>query len=150
MKPRHVCCRLSLVAALAFPGCGDGVGGGLPQHIPSPVSTASPAVPTLGAPVIESISPSTVQVGSPDVTITVKGSNFDNGTTTFFSSGVTWTVNENDTFLTTTFVSQTQLTAIIPAGLMATKRTARITVQDWRGADDMPTATSNVVTFTVN
>ena len=55
------------------------------------------------------ISPNSAPAGSPDTKITVTGTGF------FKDSVVTW----NNTSLSTTYVSQTQLTAIIPAALIS-------------------------------
>jgi hypothetical protein len=57
------------------------------------------------APILMSISPTSIAVGSPDTTITLNGNSFVNGSTADF----------NGTPITTTFVSATQLTAVIPA-----------------------------------
>ena len=57
------------------------------------------------APILTSISPTSATVGDPDTTITLTGSSFVNGSTADF----------NGTPLATTFVSATELTAVIPA-----------------------------------
>jgi hypothetical protein len=69
-------------------------------------------------PTITSLSPSSAAVGAPAFTLTVNGTGF------LATSGVTW----NNTNLTTTFVSATQLTAAIPANLIAQIGTATIVV----------------------
>jgi len=69
-------------------------------------------------PTTTSISPNCVTTGSTDFTLTVNGTNFVS----------TSTVNWNGTALTTTFVSSIQLTATVPASLVATAGTASITV----------------------
>jgi hypothetical protein len=83
---------------------------------------------------LTSITPNTVNYGSPDTTITVTG-------TGFVASSV---VQVNGTAISTTFVSATSLTAIIPAADLLTAGTLQITVFN---------ATTNVVsnagTFTV-
>jgi hypothetical protein len=135
-----------LVAALVLPGCGNESPAPPPQTAPSPI----PQTTVTAAPIIESLSPSSVSAGVADVTITVKGSNFADPRTSMMASGVTWSVGLYDTYLDTTFVSSTELTAVIPAALVARTGTAKVTVQDWRGADDMPSYTSNAITFTVN
>jgi len=88
-----------------------------------------------GVPTTTSISPSCVTAGSTGFTLTVTG-------TKFVSNSV---VNWNGSTLTTTFVSSTQLTAIVPAALVATGGTASVTVVN-------PTpggGTSNAQTFTI-
>src|SRR5205823_7635300 len=69
-------------------------------------------------PTTTSISPSCVTAGSAGFTLTVTGTNFVS----------TSTVRWGGTSLTTTFVSFTQLTATVPAALIATAGTASITV----------------------
>src|SRR5438552_2761953 len=85
------------------------------------------------APTISSIDPTCVTPGGPQFTLTVNGTNFVS----------TSTVNWNGTALATTFVSATQLTATVPASLIATAGTASITVVSPCGA------TSSAVTFTI-
>jgi hypothetical protein len=70
------------------------------------------------APTLTSISPNSITAGSPDTTIALTGSSFVNGSTADF----------NGTAITTTFVSATQLTAVIPASDLATGGTDMITV----------------------
>jgi len=75
--------------------------------------TSSNLVPTLG-----SSSPTTAVAGGPAFTLTLTGTNFVNGTV------VDW----NGVALVTTVVSGTQLTAVVPAGDLATAGTASVTV----------------------
>src|SRR5882724_7809368 len=87
------------------------------------------------APTISSLSPTCATAGGPQFTLTVNGTNFVS----------TSTVKWNVTALTTTFVSSTQLTATVPALLIATAGTASVTVVN-------PTpggGTSNAQTFTI-
>src|SRR5439155_1393048 len=87
-------------------------------------------------PTTTSISPTCTTAGSADFILTVNGTNFVS----------TSTVNWNGAPLATTFVSSTQLTATVPASLVATAGTASITVVN-------PTpggGTSNVQTFTIS
>src|SRR5437899_7010345 len=69
-------------------------------------------------PTITSISPTSTMAGSAQFTLTVNGTKFVS----------TSTVNWNGSALTTTFVSSIQLTATVPASLVATAGTASITV----------------------
>jgi hypothetical protein len=84
-------------------------------------------------PSISSISPSTVSRGSPDVTITIDGSNFGHYGHFIWSTAF-WTTNGNlhDTgkWLQTTIVSDSQLTAVIPAGLLQSPATVQILVMN--------------------
>src|SRR5439155_1696722 len=86
------------------------------------------AVPTIG-----SLNPTCATAGGAQFTLTVNGTNFVSGST----------VNWNGTALTTAFVSSTQLTATVPAALIATAGTASITVVTPCGG------TSTGVTFTI-
>src|SRR6266496_3891738 len=100
---------------------GNGTGTG-------PLALTISAVPTVG-----SLSPICATAGGTQFTLTVNGANFVS----------TSTVKWNGTALTTAFVSATQLTATVPASLIATPGTASITVVSSCGA------TSNAVTFTI-
>lgn len=84
------------------------------------------------APVISAISPNTTTAGGPAFTLTVNGTGFSSG------SVARW----NATALSTRFVSATQLTASVPAGLIATAGTDQITVLSGG-------VTSNALSFTV-
>src|SRR5512133_1094112 len=94
-------------------------------------SSAVAATPT-----ISSINPSSCLAGSPQFTLTVNGTLFDNNAV----------VNWNGSGLVTTYVSATQLTAIVPAARVATAGTAPVTVTN----PGPPSKTSTAVTFTIN
>jgi IPT/TIG domain/Galactose oxidase, central domain len=129
-------CELALsllVLPLTFIGCG---GGSSAQVQPPP-----PAVPT-----ISSISPTTAAPGSPDLTLAVMGSNFVNSAHSL--SRVAWSVNGSETLLATTFVSSTQLMAIVPAGLLANAGTAQVLVETGDPTDML--SKSNSVTFSIS
>ena len=85
------------------------------------------------APFISGLSPNSVSAGAPSFTMTVNGSNFVSG------SSVLW----NGSALQTNFVSTTQLTAIVPAGLVASPGSASVSVLNFGGAN------SNSATFTI-
>ena len=105
-----------ILAILAFvSGCGKGSSG------------------SKGAPTISSVSVSTVTVGSPATTETVTGANFTSASV----------VNFNGTALTTTFISATQVSAVIPASSLTTAGNFSITVTDGG-------KTSNSVNFSVS
>ncbi|MCU1257600.1 MAG: cell surface receptor domain protein [Bryobacterales bacterium] len=90
---------------------------------------------TITAPVfsLTTISPNSAAAGDPAVTITATGTGFTSGSVVQF----------NGSALPTTFVSATQLTATIPANLLATAGTATVTVVN-------PNAPpSNALTFTI-
>jgi hypothetical protein len=83
--------------------------------------TSAPASLTISAippPVITSLAPSSVMAGSPDTMITVTGTGFD-------PSSV---VNVDGIAVATTYVSPTELTAVIPASMLATDGIREITV----------------------
>ncbi len=92
--------------------------------------TVNPPPPT-----IASLSPNSVVAGTGTLTLTVNGANFLPGA---LASVVRW----NYTALTTAYVSSTQLTATVPASLIAAG-TAKITVVTAGG-------TSSGLPFTVN
>jgi IPT/TIG domain/Kelch motif len=127
MKSKQVVSAFFLIliwAALA--GCnGAGSSGG-----PGPIPQSNP-VPT-----VTSVNPNSVGAGASDTTITVTGSGF-------ISSSV---VKLNGQSLNTTFVSATQLTAVIPSGNLAVGAVSNITVSNPQPGG----GTSNVsVAFTV-
>jgi hypothetical protein len=69
-------------------------------------------------PVLTGVNPATIAVGSDDTTITVTGDGFVD------KSKVLWAEDQ----LVTTFVSATQLTAIVPAAKLASAGTFDVTV----------------------
>ncbi len=87
----------------------------------------NPAVPA-----ISSLSPSAATVASAGFTLIVNGSSFVSGAT----------VNWGSTALTTTYISGSQLTAVVPASLIAANGSFSITVNDSIG-------TSGTETFNV-
>src|SRR5439155_1405260 len=87
-------------------------------------------------PTITSISPTSATAGGAQFTLTVNGTNFVSGST----------VNWNGSPLTTTYVNATQLTATVPAALIANAGTASITVVNPAPGG----GTSNSVTFSIN
>ena len=101
--------------------------------------TSSPKTFTVNNPVpaINSISPSSATAGGPAFTLTVNGSNFISG------SKVHWNVSQT---LTTTFVTNTQVTATVPSSDLRTAGTASVTVVNATPGG----GTSNAMTFTVN
>jgi len=77
-----------------------------------------------------SISPGSSMVGGPDLTLTVSGSkNFTFSSAAHKFSQVVWSQGGIDTSLLTTFVSSSQLTAILPAPLLASAVTAKMRVE---------------------
>ncbi len=89
--------------------------------------------PLLPAPTVSSVNPTNANAGGAAFTLTVNGTNFISGAT------VLW----NGATLTTTYVNATQLTAQVPANLIASATIANIAVSQSSGI-------SGVVPFTVN
>src|SRR5262249_21987331 len=124
------------------------------SSVPFQVTSSPP--PPIPTPSIASISPSTVTAGSSDVTITIDGSNFGHFGHFVWSTAF-WTTNGNlhDTgiWLQTTIISDSQLTAVIPAKLLESATSVQIVVMngDVMGMSDgyFGYPRSNAVTFTV-
>ena len=117
----------------------------------SSTSPGTPAstIPKTSSPNI-SISPSSAMVGSPDLTLTIAGSN----SFTFAQGGVhystvVWSQGGIDTGLLTTFVGSSQLTATVPAALLAGPVTATIHVEIWDRIEGTRVAASSSVPFQV-
>jgi hypothetical protein len=87
-------------------------------------------------PAVSSLSPTSVVAGTQGFTLTVNGANFVSG---FLATVVRW----NNTALTTTYISSTQVTAAVPASLFLGAGTASISVVTAGGA-------SSSVAFTIN
>lgn len=108
------------------------------------VSTTNP-----GQPSITSLSPTNAAVGSPDLTLTITGSNFANDSDFHIVVLLDGGFNEVDPFPLTTFESSTQLTALIPARLL--DRAGKFNVKVWTlyKSDSGPTWISNNIDFKV-
>src|SRR5271167_181684 len=103
--------------------------------------------PSSGFASISSLSPSSAATGSPDLILTISGSNFDGAG--FIRSRAVWTLNGSLTELSTTFVSSNQLTAVVPATLMSIPLTAQVSVQHWDNMEGVADAVSNSLSFSV-
>src|SRR4029077_12106570 len=77
-----------------------------------------PMLPPNPAPSVTSVSPNSVAAGAPDTAVTITGSGY-------ISSSV---ASLNSQSLKTTLISETQLTAVIPAGSLAAGAVNNITV----------------------
>jgi hypothetical protein len=100
------------------------------------------------APTLTSVSPNSANSGDPDVNLTITGSGFLNGAFAQFTSGFSGytTTLTITTTLQTTFVSSTQLTAVLPASAIALPTNGQITV-----SNPLPQfGGSNSLPFTVN
>jgi hypothetical protein len=98
-----------------------------------------------------SVAPASAAAGSPDVTITVQGSDFHHNGRHDVSE-VVLSVNGTDMWLATTFVDGSELTAVIPAALLTKPVVAVVSV--WTGdpmaaAGEAPESRSGAATFTV-
>lgn len=132
----------------------DHIEGTLGSKSSSVTFTVTPT-PVL-SPSISSISPSTVAAGSPDLTITINGSNFGHYGHFIWSTAF-WTTNGNlhdtGTWLQTTIVSNSQLTAVIPTNLLKSSTSVQILVMngDVMGMSDgyFGYPRSNSMNFTV-
>ena len=144
---------ISPVAAQVFVQTGDPMGD-LPLQNSGPAGFSVTAVP-VGTATISSISPESVTAGSPDITVTITGSNFD--FQRLHMSIAFWSTSPNGTHccdkgLETTFLSSTQLTAVIPAALLQIPVTAYVYVETgdpMEMSDGVSYPKSNSVTFTV-
>ena len=67
--------------------------------------------------------------GSPDFTLTITGSNGQFYNSAHNLSQAVWFVNGTDNVLPTTFVSNTMLTAVIPAALLSNPVKAQVSVE---------------------
>ena len=130
MKTRKAASLCFLTLLIVIGGCGS-----------ESSSKGSPGAPGI------SISPISSIAGSPDLVLTVSGSNFAHATNN--KSVVVWSANGSDTFLETTFVSSTELTAVIPAALLANPVTAKVLVETGDPMGSLPFLKSNSITFSV-
>ncbi len=134
--------RLAWLAVASTIICQFACGGGTLRQPPKPGSSGTPSANI-------SLSPGNATVGSPDLTLTVQAlKNF-----IFFGghwhSSVHWSQGGVDTPLVTTFVSSSQLTATVPAALLASAVTAQVHVETWDIIENSRIATSNSVPFQV-
>jgi hypothetical protein len=95
---------------------------------------------------IASISPTQAVPGSADLIVSVTGSKFE--ATAANRSGAVWSAGAVTTALSTTIVSSTQLTAIIPAALVKSTVHAQIYVEDL-DSNGAVSAKTNAVDFDV-
>ena len=94
-----------------------------------------------------SILPTSVAAGSPDLPVTITGSNFANAPHNL--SWAVWSEGSGNTKLATTFVSSTQLTAVIPAALLSIPVMAQVFVDTGDPMGDVAPAQSKAVSFSV-
>jgi hypothetical protein len=93
------------------------------------------------------MSPTSAPAGSPDLSLTLMGQSFTSDVHKW--NRVVWSVNGTLTTLSATFISSTQLNAVVPAGLLSTPGNARVWVEIWDKMGDIPDFTSNSADFTI-
>ena len=142
---RHHVRGLSILL-LSLLGCG-----GSPRDVQNSSPPVDSSPPPDSSPASISIAPASAPAGSPDLTLTVTGRSFAGPAVclTCANSVVYWNVNGHLTLLATTFVSSTQLTAVVPAALMASAVGAWVDVETFVGQDDVPTSVRPAVPFVV-
>ena len=145
---------ISPVGAQVFVQTGDPMGD-LPLRKSGSAGFSVTALP-VGAATISSISPTSAPAGSSDLTVVIEGSNFDNQR--FHKSVAFWTTDPSNlhdygTMLDTTFVSSSQLIAVIPAALLRKPVSVQVVVLtgDVMGMSDgfFGYPRTNSVSFTV-
>ena len=168
-------CRRSatvLIFAAVFGalGCGPAQ-----EHFVPPVAAPTPVTPNtprtqpgsftdstindVPTPTISTLSPSTAKLGS-DVTLTITGTGFLFATPRRYATFVVWhrtnlppTHEDAGTALRTRVISDTQLTAVLPASLLATAaatNSVRVVNGDGMGfSDGVSYPESNLVSFDV-
>lgn len=131
MKARKAAAICALSLLIGIGGCG---------------SYSSPARTPAAVPEI-SISPVSVVAGSSDLVLTVTGSKFTDDAHN--KSVVVWSANGSDQSLATSLVSKTQLTAVVPAALLAQPVTAKVLVERGDPAGSGPFSQSAFTYFAV-
>ena len=106
-------------------------------------STSPPSLPSI------SISPTSVVAGSPDLKLTIRGTGLAFAGDRHFFSQAVWSAKGSHTHLATTFVSSSQLTAVIPAALLNNPVIAQVSVQTGDPMGDIPLTSYNSVSFSV-
>src|SRR5882672_5498059 len=142
MKLRNAA-AVSLLLAVQVVGLGGCGGGSYAQDHQS-----SPPPPPPGHS-ISSISPTSASAGRADLNLTITGTNLE-ATGNQTSSYVVWSMNGTDTSLSMKIVSDTQLSAVIPAALLRDPITAQVRVEAIHKADDFPAWVTNPVSFSVH
>ncbi len=120
---RSFCWLLSTLVVIVFlSGCGKSS---------SPVNPTPTPPSTPGTPSLVSVTPTSITVGAAGAQLTAIGANFTSAATVLWDGKA----------LTTTFVSATQLAAVVPASYLSAVGSANITVQDTNGTTGAMTLT---------
>jgi hypothetical protein len=136
----------SPVTAQVVVQSGDPTGGSLSKSNALEFRVQGEPPPRFGT-IISAISPTSVVAGSPDRTLTITGVNFAGRA--HFNSQAMWNANGQITALVTTFVSSTELTAVVPAALLSSPDTAQVFVRTGDPMSDGPLPRSNSLDFIV-
>ena len=113
-----------------------------PTAMPPPPSSQTPPASDIVTPSISSISPPSAVAGSSDVTLKVFGTDFLPLSNHSGASWVIWTISgsahDDGIVLRTTFISTTELTAVVPAAQLNHAVTAHMFVEngDIQGISD--------------
>jgi trimeric autotransporter adhesin len=122
-----------------------------PTVTEQPPITTVPSSPTPAVLSISSLSPATAAAGSADITVTITGSGFQPPQIATASS--CFAVWSDDIILNTRYLSDTQLTAVIPASLLKDPASAQVIVVNGQtmGWSDGYTGypRSNALSFTI-
>jgi hypothetical protein len=106
----------------------------------TPIEPPPPPPPPFG---VQSISPNRAVEGSPDLLLTVRGSDFDS------LSDVVWVNGPDTTYLATTFVNAGVLTARVSESLLVHPTAALVFVVSPDPSSDTPSTWSDGVDFTI-
>ena len=120
--------RVLLIAILSFTAACDQAPTRptVPEQPPVTTVPSNPSPPVAAALSISSLSPATAAAGSADITVTITGSGFQPPQiATVTSCFAVWS---DDIILNTRYVSDTQLTAVIPASLLKDPGSAQVIV----------------------
>jgi hypothetical protein len=143
-------CLLVLLAFSITIGCTSSMPGGN-----SNAGSSGPPPAGSSAVSITSIKPDSASAGSGDFVVTIVGTGFPATPAGFKDHpAVLWGTqgNGNGTYLQVANDQSdaTHVTATVPASLVQSSGKFNVTVQIWFKADDMPKATSNTLTFSVD
>lgn len=142
MRSRSIVAASFLVLLLGLASCG---GGSSTQSSPPP----PPPPPTPAtSPTITSISPSTANAGGASFTLTVNGSGFSSQRSGFLSQGSLLGWGNNTLINASVSPNGQQLTATIPASLIANADNVAVSVCNCNNADDAGPV-SNAVIFAI-
>ena len=136
--------RKSLLVLSLLIGCQLGCGGSpkaATRQVQSPSPSSQPNI---------SISPASAIVGSTDLTVTITPSKtFSFAGGHIWENRVLWSVNGTDTELSSTLISSSQLTAIVPAALLTSPVQAGLRVEVWDHIEGTRVAASGSAAFSV-